>query len=256
MHDRRGVAKERLDQALVTRGLCPSRTQAQRALLAGLVLINGRKAGKAGDPVGVDDTLALAETERYVSRGGQKLEGALAGFGLDVKGVNALDIGSSTGGFTDCLLQHLAGHVTAVDVGKGQLAWKLRQDSRVTVMEGVNARHVTAASFPKERFPFDFICADCSFISLKLVLPPAAPLLRPGGILVALIKPQFEAGREEADKGRGVIRDPGVHAAVLAGLEAFVASDLPTLRWEGCMESPLTGPAGNKEFLALLRRTP
>lgn len=245
----------RLDQQLLERGLCESREKAQRAILAGQVRLNGQVADKPGRKVKPNDTLELLAGERYVSRGGFKLEGALREFSLDPTGLRALDVGASTGGFTDCLLQHGANHVAAVDVGKGQLAWKLRQDPRVLVLEGVNARELSLRHFPQPFQPFDIAVLDCSFISLKRVLPPAADLVRRGGRLVPLIKPQFEAGREEADRGRGVITDPAVHERVLAELRDFVES-LPGLHWRNVAESPLLGPAGNKEFLALLEKAP
>lgn len=244
----------RLDQALVDRGLCETRAKAQRAIMAGQVRINQHPARKASDSVREGDCIELIANDRYVSRGGHKLEHALKHFALDVTGTRALDLGASTGGFTDCLLQHGAASVAAVDVGHGQLAWKLRQDVRVAVMEQTNARHLSLASFGPSSTAFDLIVADCSFISLKLILPPAAPLLKAGGQLVALIKPQFEAGREEANKGEGVIRDPAIHQRILVELEEFVGLNLPTLRWRGVTESPLIGPAGNKEFLALLEK--
>jgi 23S rRNA (cytidine1920-2'-O)/16S rRNA (cytidine1409-2'-O)-methyltransferase len=243
----------RLDQALVDRGLCSSRQQAQRAILAGRVLVNGAPACKPGQRVRATDTLSLREPERYVSRGGYKLEAALAQFRIDPTGWRVLDLGASTGGFTDCLLQHGARQVYAVDVGRGQLAWKLRQDPRVVVMEGINARHLTPAMFPAPFEPVDMVVADCSFISLRLILPVAVALLRPGGRIVALVKPQFEAGRQEASRGRGVIRDPAVHRKVLEGLRSFAAETL-RLRWQGVIESPLRGPAGNLEFLVLLEK--
>jgi 23S rRNA (cytidine1920-2'-O)/16S rRNA (cytidine1409-2'-O)-methyltransferase len=244
----------RLDQALVERGLCPTRTKAQAAVLAGLVRINGQPARKAGETVRPTDQLELMAGERYVSRGGHKLEHALTHFGVDPTGLRALDLGASTGGFTDCLLQHGAASVVAVDVGHGQLAWKLRQDPRVIVRERTNARHLTPDQFGPDWRPFDLIVADCSFISLKKILPPALPLLGVGGRVLALVKPQFEAGREEADRGAGVITDPAIHERVLAELEAFVRADLPDLHWHGATESPLRGPAGNKEFLVRLDR--
>lgn len=245
----------RVDQALVDRGLCESRARAQRAVMAGQVRINGHPARKASDPVKEGDQVELRERDRYVSRGGHKLEHALKYFGLSVTGLTALDLGASTGGFTDCLLQHGASHVTAVDVGQGQLAWKLRQNSRVTVRERTNARHLVPASFGGEFQPFDLVVADCSFISLRLILPPAASLLRVGGSLMALVKPQFEAGKAEVDRGEGVIKDPVVQARVLAELEAFVGAGGFGLGWRGTTESPLLGPAGNREFLAWLERT-
>ncbi|MBX3745148.1 MAG: TlyA family RNA methyltransferase [Verrucomicrobiae bacterium] len=244
----------RLDVRLVELALCPSREQAQRAILAGQVRVNGHVADKPGRNVRRDDRLEVAPGDRYVSRGGEKLEHALSTWALDVPGSSALDIGSSTGGFTDCLLQHGAAHVTCVDVGRGQLAWKLRQDPRVSVMEGVNARHLDPGRFPEPFEPFDLAVLDCSFISLRLVLPPVAALVRPGGRLVALVKPQFEAGRAEVSRGRGVISDPAIHARVLDELRAFVEAQ-PGLQWRSESPSPLRGPAGNHEFLALLEKS-
>src|SRR6185437_2838599 len=202
----------RLDQAMVERGLCDSREKAKRAIMAGIVKINGQVARKPSDSVKPDDELALTEAEKFVSRGGHKLEHALAHFQLNVTGLTALDLGASTGGFTDCLLQHGAAKVFAVDVGQGQLAWKLRQDPRVVVMEKINARFLQPDRFPA---PADLAVIDCSFISLKKILPPAVPLLKAGGKIVALIKPQFEAGKAEVDKGRGVITDAAIHERVL-----------------------------------------
>ena len=241
----------RLDQALVERGLCESREKAKRAVLAGQVRINERLARKSSDPVKPEDQLTLAAPERFVSRGGLKLEHALNHFHLDVSGLTAIDLGASTGGFTDCLLQRGAAKVYAVDVGQGQLAWKLRRDPRVVVMEKTNARELTPARFPPPFVPADLVVIDCSFISLRKILPPAVALLRPSGKIVALIKPQFEAGKAEADRGAGVIRDPAIHERVLRELNQFVAAR-PGLRWLGVTESPVLGPAGNKEFLVLI----
>ncbi|MCC7374881.1 MAG: TlyA family RNA methyltransferase [Verrucomicrobiales bacterium] len=243
----------RLDQRLVELGLCESREKAQRAIVAGTVQLNGQRADKPGRKVRSDDQVTLEAGERYVSRGGHKLEHALQSFQLQVNGWRALDVGASTGGFTDCLLQHGAASVDAVDVGRGQLAWKLRQDPRVRVHEGVNARHLTERHFPVPFVPFDLAVADCSFISLRKILPPVEPLIRAGGRVVALIKPQFEAGREDADRGRGVISDPAIHARVIDELRAFALAST-RLQWLGHTESPLLGPAGNKEFLALLEK--
>lgn len=248
----------------MARGLCDSREKAKRAVMAGLVRVNGQVARKASDTVREADVLILDATEQFVSRGGHKLEHALAHFALDVQGLTAVDLGASTGGFTDCLLQRGAARVFAVDVGQGQLAWKLRNDPRVVVLEKTNARELTverlAASHPASSIQdraspiVPLIVADCSFISLRKILPAAAKLLAPDGRIVALVKPQFEAGKEEADKGEGVITDPAVHARVLAELEAFVQAKLPGIVWRGVTESPLLGPAGNKEFLVLLER--
>jgi 23S rRNA (cytidine1920-2'-O)/16S rRNA (cytidine1409-2'-O)-methyltransferase len=244
----------RLDLALVERGLCASREKAQRAILAGQVRINAQLAHKASQSVRPADRLDLTVPERYVSRGGLKLEHALGVFALDPSGLSAVDLGASTGGFTDCLLQHGAARVCAVDVGRGLIAWSLRQDPRVTLLEGTNARHLTPAHFPQPFVPFDLATIDCSFISLRLVLPAALRLLGPKGRLIALVKPQFEAGKAEADRGAGVIADPAVHRRVLEGLAAFVAG-LPGLEWRATAESPILGPAGNREFLALLEKT-
>ena len=246
----------RLDQLLVERGLCPTRSKAQAAVLAGQVLVNGQPAGKPGDTLKTDARIELAAPERFVSRGGHKLEHALLHFAVPIQGTRALDLGASTGGFTDCLLQHGATSVHAVDVGHGQLAWKLRQDPRVVVLERTNARELTPAHFAPGATPFDIVVVDCSFISLRRILPPVPGLLRPGGSILALVKPQFEAGKAEADRGAGVISDPAVHARVLAELEAFVHAELPTLRWLGHVESPLLGPAGNREFLAHITALP
>jgi len=245
---------KRLDVVLVERGLCESREKAKRAIMAGQVQVNGQLAHKPSDSISEDDQLSLVEGEKYVSRGGQKLEEALRFFHLNVSGQTAADLGASTGGFTDCLLQHGAAKVYAVDVGHGQLAWKLRQDARVVLMERTNARELTPARFPQP-FPLvDLVTIDCSFISLRKILVPAVALLRPNGKIVALIKPQFEAGKAEADRGAGVIRDPAIHQRVIHELEGFVATQ-PGLHWRGVTESPLLGPAGNKEFLVLIEKT-
>jgi 23S rRNA (cytidine1920-2'-O)/16S rRNA (cytidine1409-2'-O)-methyltransferase len=245
--------KQRVDQALVDRGVCESREKAQRAILGGKVRINAQRVAKASERVSVSDVLTLDEPERYVSRGGLKLEHALAHFSVDPAGLAALDLGASTGGFTDCLLQHGAKRVFAVDVGQGQLAWKLRQDPRVTVMERQNARALGPTSFPPPFIPFILVVIDCSFISLQKVLPPAIALLAAPGKLIALIKPQFEAGKTEVDKGGGVITDATIHARVIDELREFV-SRLGGVTWVGVTESPLLGPAGNKEFLVLLEK--
>lgn len=247
------MARVRLDQALVERGFCPSREKAQRAILAGQVRVNEQLGRKPSDLVHSSDQVTLLAPERYVSRGGYKLEHGLSYFQLHVQGWTAVDLGASTGGFTDCLLQHGAARVYAVDVGQGQLAWKLRQDPRVVVMERVNARRLTRGDFAQPFSEVDLVVIDCSFISLQKVLPNAVSLVRPAGTIVALIKPQFEAGREEADRGAGVITDPAIHARVLQELERF-AQEKMLLDWCGVVESPLLGPAGNKEFIVKLKR--
>jgi 23S rRNA (cytidine1920-2'-O)/16S rRNA (cytidine1409-2'-O)-methyltransferase len=244
----------RLDQELVARGLCESREQAKRAVMAAQVRVNGRTAAKPSDLVRPQDEVAMAAAAKYVSRGGLKLEHALQAFHLQVLGVTAVDLGASTGGFTDCLLQAGARAVFAVDVGQGQLAWKLRQDPRVVVMEKTNARHLSPASFVPPFAGADLVVIDCSFISLRKILPAAVAILGSRGRIVALIKPQFEAGRAEADRGRGVITDPAVHERVISGLREFVQAQ-PGLRWADLALSPLLGPAGNKEFLVLIERT-
>jgi 23S rRNA (cytidine1920-2'-O)/16S rRNA (cytidine1409-2'-O)-methyltransferase len=244
----------RLDQALVARGICESREKAKRSIMAGVVRVNGQTARKPSELVQPADQIDLDAPEKYVSRGGLKLEHALTHFGLEVSGQTAIDVGASTGGFTDCLLQHGATRVYAIDVGRGQLAWKLRRDPRVVVMEKTNARHLSRTAFPAPLLPVDLLVVDCSFISLRKVLPPVADLVRTGGKIVALIKPQFEAGKAEADKGAGVIRDPAVHQRILDELQQFVAAQ-HGLHWRGVVESPILGPAGNREFLSLIEKS-
>lgn len=239
------AARRRLDAELVRRGLAVSRAEAAAAVDAGLVTVGGAPALKASRLVGADEPVVLAgPPRRFVSRGGDKLDAALDRFGVDVRGVRALDAGSSTGGFTDCLLQRGATHVVAVDVGHHQLHEKLRADGRVTVREGLNIRHADGGDLGG---PFDVIVADLSFISLRTVAEVLIGLARPGADLVWLVKPQFEAGRQEAAKGRGVVRDPEVRDRVrdeihfhLDGLGAHV---------HGWMDSPVPGPAGNVELL-------
>jgi 23S rRNA (cytidine1920-2'-O)/16S rRNA (cytidine1409-2'-O)-methyltransferase len=242
----------RLDQALVDRGLCESREKAKRAILAGQVRVNDQVARKPSDSVKEDDQLALDAPEKFVSRGGFKLEHALEHFKVDVTGQSAIDLGASTGGFTDCLLQRGAVKVYAVDVGQGQFAWKLRRDKRVIVMEKTNARELTPTKMPQPFVPADIAVIDCSFISLRKIVPAAVALLKASAKIVALIKPQFEAGKKEADKGAGVIRDAEIHERVLRELQEFV--ETRELKWRGVVESPLVGPAGNKEFLALIEK--
>nr|HID13674.1 TlyA family RNA methyltransferase [Anaerolineae bacterium] len=236
------MAKKRLDVLLVERNLAESRAQAQRLIRAGLVRVAGRVSDKPGTQVATNAEITLQARPRFVSRGGEKLEAALMRFGLDVAGVVAADVGASTGGFTDCLLQHGACRVYAIDVGYGQLDWRLRNDHRVVVMERTNARYLE--SLPE---PVDLVTADVSFISLGLILPAVVRWLKPGGQVVALIKPQFEAGRREVRKG-GVVRDPEVHHRVLERVLGTAAELGLGLR--GLMVSPLRGPAGNVEFLA------
>lgn len=247
------MKKQRIDRVLVDRGLTDSRQTAQRLVLAGKVRINGVTAKKSSDTVTDRDQVDIVTPEPYVSRGGHKLEKALHSFPAITQGMTAIDVGASTGGFTDCLLQNGVKKVYAVDVGSGQLAWKLRQDPRVVVMEKTNARYLKQTQFPPDFEPADLITVDCSFISLKLILPPLPPLLKPEGWILALIKPQFEAGREDVSKGSGVISDPMIHQRVIADLQHFV-SLMNDLHWKGTVESPLLGPAGNKEFLVALQK--
>jgi 23S rRNA (cytidine1920-2'-O)/16S rRNA (cytidine1409-2'-O)-methyltransferase len=243
------MAKMRADQLLVERGLADSRAKAQALILAGLVFSGERKVEKAGQALAGDAPLEVRGREHpWVSRGGIKLAHALDRFGWDVAGAVALDVGSSTGGFTDVLLQRGAAKVFAVDVGTNQLAWKLRQDPRVVVHEKTNARYLTAEIVAE---PVDLIVCDASFISLAKVLDRALDFARPGGRLVALVKPQFEAERHEIGKG-GVVRDPAVHERVARAAEAWVASRGWTV--EGIETSPITGPEGNVEFLLAARK--
>jgi len=238
------MAKQRVDQMLVARGLAETRSRAQALIMAGAVFSGEKKIAKAGDLLAEDAALDVRGRDHpWVSRGGIKLDHGLTFFGFDVTGAVALDIGSSTGGFTDVLLGRGAAKVYAIDVGTNQLAWKLRQDPRVVVHEQTNARNLTAGIVSE---PVDIIVCDASFISLSKVLAAALDFARPGGKLVALVKPQFEAGREEVGKG-GVVRDPGVHQRVCDEAVAWVASQ--GWRVIGVTTSPITGPEGNVEFL-------
>ena len=245
------VKKIRLDCLLVERGLAETRQRAQALILSGVVLVGDRPAEKAGIPVPADAEIRIrGENNPYVSRGGLKLRGALDAFGLSVEGLVALDVGASTGGFTDCLLQAGAAQVYAVDVGYGQLAWKLREDPRVVSIERTNIRHYDGAGIAEG---IDIAVVDASFISLKLIIPPVLKLIRGGAVLLVLVKPQFEVGKGEVGK-RGVVRDPELHRQVLAGIESFCRGLGLTVL--GSCESPLTGPAGNREFFICLRKPP
>lgn len=241
----------RLDELLVRRGLAASRTQAQALILAGRVRHGTDRLDKPGKAVPADLDLGLDEPPRFVSRGGEKLAAALTHFGLHVAGARVLDVGASTGGFTDCVLQAGAAGVVCVDVGRAQLHARLRADPRVVNLERVNARFLRASDLPHP--DYDLAVMDLSFISLTAVLPAVWPLVRPGGHLVALVKPQFEAGKAEVDKGRGVIRDPAVQAAALARVR-LAAAALPGAEDRGALPSPITGADGNREFLLCLRR--
>lgn len=245
----RAMPKMRADQLLVDRGLAESRAKAQALILAGLVFSGERKIEKAGQALPEDAPLQVRGREHpWVSRGGMKLAHALDHFGWDVTGAVALDVGASTGGFTDVLLQRGAAKVFAIDVGTNQLAWKLRQDPRVIVHEQTNARYLTREIVTN---PVDIIVCDASFISLAKVLDKALDFAKPGGRLVALIKPQFEAERSEIGKG-GVVRDPAVHERVCAAAAERVASRGWTV--EGIVPSPIMGPEGNVEFLLAARK--
>ena len=243
------MAKMRADQLLVDRGLAESRARAQALILAGLVFLGDRKIEKAGQQVADDAALEVKGRDHpWVSRGGIKLAHAIEHFALDVSGMVAIDVGSSTGGFTDVLLTNGAARVYAVDSGTNQLAWKLRSDPRVIVHEQTSARILTADHIPE---PIDIIVCDASFISLAKVLERPLGFARPGAHLVALIKPQFEAGREEVGKG-GVVRDPAIHARVCQDVHGWLTSN----GWSvlGVTASPITGPQGNVEFLICAQR--
>ncbi|VGO22978.1 TlyA family RNA methyltransferase [Pontiella sulfatireligans] len=239
------MPKIRLDQLLVQNNQADSREQAQRLIRAGMVRVNEQPANKPGHQYPDDATLFVKQKERYVSRGGLKIEGAHKQFGFKLEGAVCLDIGSSTGGFTDFMLQHGAVKVYAVDCGTNQLHYKLRKDPRVVVMENTNARYITTDDIPE---PGDFCSIDTSFISLTKILPPLKSLMKPGGHIISLIKPQFEAGKNQVGKG-GVVRDPAIHEEVIEKVKAFGTQELG-FQWLGLATSPITGPAGNVEFLA------
>src|SRR5262245_33970498 len=236
--------KERLDKLLVTRGLAETRAKAQSLILAGQVFSGGRRLDKAGQLLPIDVELAIRAPAPFVSRGGLKLAAALERFGVEAAGKICLDIGSSTGGFTDCLLQRGAARVVAIDVGRGQLDWKLRQDSRVELREGVNARYLSPDDFAVR---FDILTADVSFISLTKILPVVPPLLGEQAVVITLIKPQFEVGREEVGKG-GIVRDETAQRRVVEEIISFAAG--LGMRALGVIDSPILGADGNREFLA------
>lgn len=247
------VRKLRLDELLVARGLAETRAQAKALVMAGKVLRGTERLDKPGREYPEDVDLRVEQPPRFVSRGGEKLAGFLEKHPVDLQGAAVLDVGASTGGFTDCCLQAGAASVVCVDVGRAQLHARLRSDPRVTNLEQVNARHLGRGDLPRDQF--DVVVMDLSFISLRQVLPAVWPFVRPGGSLIALVKPQFEAGREQVDKGRGVIRDPEVRRAVLDGILTFCASDLAGALLTGWIESPISGADGNLEYLIGLRRT-
>ncbi len=244
---------ERIDKLLVQRGLAESRTKAQAMVMAGIVLVNEQRVDRPSDAIPANAEIRIKggddPTSRYVGRGGLKLEAALNDFQINVATINCLDVGASTGGFTDCLLQHGACHVVAIDVGHNQIDWRLRTDHRVEVREGINARFLKPADFETE---FDLIVMDVSFISATKILPALVPLLKADGRLVLLIKPQFEVGRGEVGKG-GIVRDPEKHARVIE--EVNQAAGKLGLAVRNVIESPLRGADGNVEFLALYEKS-
>jgi hemolysin TlyA family protein len=242
--------KARLDELLVARGHAPSRAAAQSLISEGKVRVKDCAAPKSGNKYDTEISIEVAAPSRFVSRGGEKLEGAFANFGFTVEGLDCLDVGASTGGFTDCLLQHGAARVCAIDVGRAQLHPRLQSDPRVTSIEGFNCRAMTRADLP---FIPTFAVCDVSFISLRLILPPMAEVLAPGGGIITLIKPQFEAGREHISRG-GVVRDPAVRQAVVESIRAFGEIAL-SLDWQGVCESPIVGAkSGNVEFTSFWRK--
>ncbi len=245
-------SKRRADVLLVERALVESRTRAQANIMAGLVFTGERRIDKAGETLAADAPLEIRGPDHpWVSRGGLKLVRALDHFNIDPAGLDCLDVGASTGGFTDVLLTRGAKRVFAVDVGRGQLAWKLREDTRVTVLEGVNARRLTRDEIPP---PIDLIVCDASFIGLEKVLAAALSLAAPAGMLIALIKPQFQLGREAVGKG-GIVRDPARHREACDQVRAWLDGEAD---WsvQGVIESPITGAKGNKEFLIAARYSP
>jgi 23S rRNA (cytidine1920-2'-O)/16S rRNA (cytidine1409-2'-O)-methyltransferase len=245
--------KRRLDEILVERKLAETRSQAKALVMAGRVFSGTERLDKPGREYPADLDVSVSQPPRFVSRGGEKLVAALEKFAIDLRGANVLDVGASTGGFTDCALQAGAASVVCVDVGRAQLHARLRADPRVVNIEKLNARNLLASDLP--RAEFDAVVMDLSFISLKSVLPAVWPLLRAGGTLVALVKPQFEAGKAEADKGRGVIRDAAVQEAALSGVREFALGRLAGAVLVGSMDSPIEGTEGNREFLLCLRRS-
>ena len=244
------AARTRLDLLLVARGLAPTRERARALILAGDVDVDGRAVTKAGTSISATAVITLRRPDHpWVSRGGLKLDHALRVFDVPVAGAVALDVGASTGGFTDVLLAHGARHVVALDVGTGQLDWRLRSDPRVTVVDGVNARYLSETDLPRDAPAFDVITVDVAFISLRHILPQLAARLKPGGRLVALVKPQFEVERDEVGAG-GIIRDPALHTRVVADITD--AAHRVGLERLGLEPSPITGAEGNREFLMLL----
>ena len=243
------AAKQRIDAVLVEQGLCDSREQAKRLILAGEVLHGTERVSKPSLKVAADASLTVKERPKFVGRGGFKIEGALEAFGIDVSGLTAMDVGASTGGFTDCLLQRGARHVYAIDVGTNQLAYKLRTDERVTCREKFNARELSPEIVPEE---IDIAVMDLSFISLTKILPAVDRVLKPGAVIIPLIKPQFELSREEVSRG-GIVRDPELHSKAVGKIKDFVEGELGW-SWGELIESPIKGTDGNTEFLVELRK--
>ncbi|NBB80800.1 MAG: TlyA family rRNA (cytidine-2'-O)-methyltransferase [Verrucomicrobia bacterium] len=241
------VSKSRLDELLVAQGLADSRSQAKALILAGKVLLGTERLDKPGRSVPADTALTVEKPPRFVSRGGDKLEGFLDRFQISMEGQHVLDVGASTGGFTDCALQRGALSATCVDVGRAQMHNKLIQDPRVTNLEKTNARHLKPGDLPRDTYPR--IVMDLSFISLTKVLPAVWPFLAPEGVLIALVKPQFEAEKHEVDAGRGIIRDAAIHDRVLQQVQDFALGNLPQSELIGTMDSPIKGTDGNREFL-------
>jgi len=244
--------KQRLDELLVVRGLSPTRAQAKALIMTGRVRHGTERLDKPGKVYPPNFELTIDQPPRFVSRGGDKLAAFLEKFPVDLTGLNVLDVGASTGGFTDCALQAGAGSVTCVDVGFGQLHEKIKRDQRVTNLEKTNARHLQPGELPRARY--DVIVMDLAFISLKSVLPAVWPFLPAGGTLIALVKPQFEAGKAEVDRGQGIISDDAVRLRVLAEVREFALRELPAATVLGEMECPVHGTDGNREFLLGLRR--
>lgn len=248
------VAKKRLDELLVAKGLADSRSQAKALILAGKVKLGTERLDKPGRTLAEDADLTVEAPPRFVSRGGEKLEGFLDQFEISVDGLRILDVGASTGGFTDCCLQRGAISASCVDVGRAQMHNKLIQDERVTNLEKTNARHLQPGDLPHAAYPR--IVMDLSFISLTKVLPAVWQFLESEGILIALVKPQFEAEKHEVDAGRGIIRDEAVQERVLSQIENFALKELPGAKLIGKMDSPIKGTDGNREFLLGLQRAP
>ena len=245
--------KQRLDELLVTRGLSPTRAQAKALIMSGRVRHGTERLDKPGKDYPPDFELSVDQPPRFVSRGGEKLAAFLEQFPIDLTGLNVLDVGASTGGFTDCALQAGAASATCVDVGFGQLHEKIKRDQRVTNLEKTNARHLQPGDLPRP--DYGAVVMDLAFISLKSVLPAVWPFLAPGGSLVALVKPQFEAGKAEVDKGQGIIRDDVVRQRVLDEVREFALRELPGATVIGAMECPVHGADGNREFLLGLAKT-